>query len=372
MTLGTAALIITLSILDGFEKEIKTKVVDFTAHIQVTGFQNQPLANFRETIEKVKKEIAGVKVMSPFVAKEGMIRLKDAVDGVFLKGVDPSEDFVAPGTHPIDGAFLTADPLATHELVIGKKLAVKLNAAVGDNVALFALPQDERLRPKAMQFRLVGIYESGMAEFDDIYAYTRLRDAQQFLQMSDRVSGYDLLVEDISRVDKTAKEIQSLLGYPHYARTVFQLYHNLFSWVELQKKLSPILLGLIILVATFNIVGTLLMFVLEKTHSIGILKSLGAGPRVIGKIFITQGLGIAIVGITLWNMLAYGLCFIQLTYKLLALPSEVYYMTAVPVLIRPENFILVTVTAFLLCLAATLLPSLAASTMDPVKAMRFG
>ncbi len=372
VTLGTAALIITLSILDGFEREIKTKVVDFTAHIQVAGFQNQPLEHFRNSIERVKRSIAGVRSMSPFAAKEGMIRHKDAVDGVFLKGIDPAEDMVAPGTHIVDGKFLSGDVTSLHEIVVGRKLALKLDAAIGDKVVVFALPQDQTGRPKAMQFQLVGIYESGMAEFDDIYAYTRLTDAQNLFQIGDRVSGYDILVDDITRVDDVAKDIQSLLEYPHYTRTVFQLYYNLFSWVELQKKLSPVLLSLIIIVATINVVGTLLMFVLEKMHAIGVLKSLGAGPKVIRRIFMIQGLGIATAGILFGNLIAYGVCVLQSKFRLLTLPSEIYYMNSVPILIRPENFALVTVIAFVLCMLTTMLPSRAAASLDPVNAMRFG
>lgn len=372
MTLGTAALIITLSILDGFEREIKTKVVEFTAHIVVNGFQNQPLDDFRRTIERLKKDVAGVAAVSPYAAKEGMIRHNDAVDGVFLKGVDPAGDVVAPGTHLVDGRFLSNDQPVGHELVIGRKLALRLDAKAGDNVVIFALPQDQMLRPKAMLFHVVGVYESGMAEFDDIYAYTHLTDSQNFLQLGDRISGYDILVDDISQVDEAARNIQSLLAYPHYVRTVFQLYHNLFSWVELQKKLSPVLLSLIIIVATGNIIGALLMFVLEKTHAIGILKSIGAGPGTIRRIFMIQGLGIAITGIVLGNLLAYGVCFMQSHFKLLTLPSEIYYMNTVPILIRPENFALVTVITFILCLVTTLLPARAAASLDPIAALRFG
>ena len=369
--LGTAALIITLSILDGFEREIKTKVVDFTAHIQVQGYQNLPLENYTASMERVMKDVAGVQSISPFAAKEGMIRSRDGVDGIYLKGVDPQRDVVTPKYSLVEGRFLRGTDNA-REIVIGKKLALRLSVHLGDKLAVFALPRGQTTQPKVMQFQLVGIYESGMAEFDDIYAYTNLRDAQSLFQLGNNVSGYDVLVKDITHVDDIAKHIQDVLEYPHYARTVFQLYRNLFSWVELQKKMSPILLSLIIIVATINIIGTMLMFVLEKTRAIGVLKSLGASQKNIGKIFMLQGLGIATVGIALGNILAFAFCAVQMKFKLISLPSDIYYMNSVPIFMKPENFALVTAIAYVLCLLTVLLPSRAAARMNPVNALRFG
>ena len=364
-------MIITLSILDGFEHEIKSKVVEFTAHIQVTGFQNLPLGEHRSSLELVKKEVAGINAMAPFAAREGMIRSHDAVDGVLLKGIEPSTDAITPRYHLIEGTFFSEEG-SVRQLVIGKKLALKLNATVGDKLVVFALPREQGGQPRAMQFILVGMYESGMAEFDDIYAYTKLTDAQALFQLGDDITGYDILVNDITQVDEIAKHVQQLLGYPHFARTVFQMYHNLFSWVELQKKLSPVLLSLIILVATINIIGTLLMFVLGKVGAIGILKSLGAAPGLIRRIFMLQGLSIAMVGIVCGNLLAYAFCYLQLKFKLVMIPSEIYYMNAVPVLLKMENFLLVTAIAFILCMLTTLLPSRAAAALNTVRALRFG
>lgn len=370
--LGTAALIITLSVLDGFEKEIKEKVIAFTSHIEVRGFQNKLLSDYQQSIENVKKEVPSVKAISPFAAREGMIRFKDAVDGIYLRGIDPSIDVLTSRQHIIAGKFLSASTDGSREIVIGRKLANRLNVEVGNKLVVFALPSDNSLQPRAKQFQLVGIYESGMAEFDDIYAYTTLKEAQQLFQLGDGISGYDVLVNDIANVDETARQIQHLLGYPHYSRTVFQLYRNLFSWIELQKKMSPILLSLIIVVATVNIIGTLLMFVLEKMKAIAILKSLGAGPKLIRRIFRLQGLAIAASGIALGNLLAYILCYIQLKFKVISLPSDIYYMDAAPILIRPENFIIVTVVALFLCMMTTLIPTRAASKLEPVTALRFG
>jgi lipoprotein-releasing system permease protein len=372
--LGTAALIITLSVLSGFESEIKEKVVTFTSQIQVLGYQNEPLQQYRRSIDRVEQQVPGVESISPFAAREGMIRSHDGVDGILLKGVDLSRDRVTRRQRLVNGRFLQGGEHAGPELVIGNKLARRLNCSVGDKLVVFALPSGTvpSTQPRAKQFQLVGIYESGMAEFDDIYAFTALRDAQNLFRMEDDVSGFDVLVTDINAVDQVAAQIETVLGYPHFTRTVFQLYRNLFSWVELQKKLSPVLLSLISVVATVNIIGTILMFVLEKIRAIAILKSLGAGPALIRRIFILQGLCIASVGVAFGNALAYLCCWLQLTFRIISLPSEIYYMNAVPILLRPENFLIVTAVALLVSLLTTLLPSRAAARLDPIAALRFG
>ncbi|HYQ87900.1 MAG TPA: ABC transporter permease [Bacteroidota bacterium] len=372
--LGTAALVITLSILSGFEREIKEKVVAFTSHIQILGFQNEPLHEYRRSIDRVKKGVPGVKSISPFAAKEGMIRSRSAVDGILLKGIDVSEEMVAPRQHLVKGRFLEENGTGPSQVVIGSKLARKLSADVGDKLVVFALPMSgaPSLQPRAMQFELAGIYESGMAEFDDIYAYTTLRNAQKLFRLGDDVTGFDVLVNDITNVDEVAGQIESLLGSPHFARTVFQLYRNLFSWVELQKKLSPLLLSLITVVATVNMIGTILMFVLEKTRAVAILKSLGAGPSIIRRIFILQGLSIAMGGVILGNLLAYIFCWVQMNFRILSLPSDIYYMSSVPILLEPTNFLLVSGVALVMSFVTTLLPSAAAARLDPVVALRFG
>ncbi len=373
--LGTAALIIALSVLAGFEREIKEKVVGFTSHIEVRGYQNKPLQNYRASMQKVLSEVKGVSEIAPFAAREGMIRSRAGVDGIFLKGIDPAEDILRARRHVVRGAFIGASDTGAPGIVIGRKLADRLDVDVGEGLVVFALPGERAqatMQPRAMQFRLRGIYETGMAEFDDVYAYTSLAAAQKLFQLGNAVTGYDLLVVDLSRVDSVAEGVQEVLGYPHFARTVFQMYRNLFSWVELQKFLSPILLVLIILVAAINIVGTLLMFVLEKTYAIGVLTSLGAGPAFIRRIFTLQGLLIALAGTALGNLLAYGCCWLQMTFRIISIPSDIYYMDTVPILLRPTNFLIVTIPVIALCMLLSIYPARAASKLDAVTALRFG
>jgi lipoprotein-releasing system permease protein len=162
------------------------------------------------------------------------------------------------------------------------------------------------------------------------------------------------------------------LGYPHYARTVFQTYRNLFSWIELQKRPIPIILGLVIIVATVNIIGTLLMLVLDKTKEIGILMSMGATRWGITRIFLRQGLVIALLGAGLGNVLGFALCFAQLEFKFFSLPSDIYFMNSVPILLRPEYFLVVTGVSIILSLACAYIPARLAARLRPVDTIRFG
>jgi lipoprotein-releasing system permease protein len=371
--LGVAALIIALTILGGFEREIKEKVYGFAAHVQVIGFGNQPLSDYTDAIQRIRTEIPGVSAASPVITREAILRAKGRTEGVLLKGVDEATDVSSTRRQITEGKY-DLDPTAgPPKLILGNRLARRLGVKVGDQVVLFGIGGNLRSlgTPIVRQFTVTGIYETGMAEYDDIYVYTSLDAAQKLLGLRDQVTGIDILVNDISQSGVMATEIQSLLGYPYYARTVQQLYRNLFSWIELQKKPTPIILGLIIVVATVNIIGTLLMVVMEKTHQIGILKSMGTSSASIRKIFVGEGLVIGVIGTVLGNILAYVLSWLQLHENIIALPERIYFMSSVPILLRPENFVLVSIIAIALCFLATLLPASLASRLEPVRAIRF-
>jgi lipoprotein-releasing system permease protein len=371
--LGTATLIIALSVLGGFEREITEKVVGFTSHVQILGFQNQPLRHFRTSMIRIGHAYPVVTAISPFVAREALIRSREGVDGILLKGIDPLHDNSTTRRFIIAGAYdLGREQGGPPKLIVGRKLASKLGLAVGDRATVFGIGRlVEQGQARVMQFRVTGIYESGMAEYDDVYAFTDLEDAQTLFQTGDGVTGFDLLLSRIDSAGAVAEGVQEMLGYPHYGRTVFETYRNLFSWIDLQKKPVPIVLGLIIIVATVNIIGTLLMMVLDKTREIGILAALGATPWGITGIFVRQGMIIGVTGTALGNLLAFALCYVQETFRVFSLPSDIYFMTSVPILLRPEYFLLVTAITLLLCLASSVLPARLASRLKPVNAIRF-
>jgi lipoprotein-releasing system permease protein len=373
ITLGVAALIIAISIMSGFEKEIKDKVSGLVSHIQINSFRTEGLPDYEEAIQKINTEIKGVTGISPFVQKEAVIRYKENIEGILLKGIVAEADISTARNKIIQGEFNLA-PIDTtfSRLIIGQKLAKRLNIEVGNKVIVFGLKgiPSPLNQPKIKQFIVSGIYETGLRDYDDLIIYTDLSTAQRLFELGDNVSGIELKLDNIDNAAATALKLRTMLKYPYYPKTLFDLYKPLFNWVELQKAPTPIVLSLIILIAIFNIVSTLLMMVLEKTHSIGVLKALGASNGGIMKIFIYDGLLIGIIGIVLGNIIGLGLCYLELEFKFFKLP-EIYYMKSVPILIQPEYVILISVVSLFLCFIATLIPSYLASKFDPVKSISF-
>ncbi len=374
ITLGVAALIITLTILAGFEHEIKSKVAGFTTHIQVTGFQSQTFKDYDSAAGRMRSSIGEIEAVAPFVAKEGMVSFGVDVEGVLIKGVEPANDITTAKNYIIDGTYdLHRDKNRIAACVIGKKLLLKLHAHCGDTIAVFGLTGSyyDMRQPKIVPFVIAGVYESGMAEYDDVYLFTDISAAQELFMLGPAATGFDVLLKDIDTAPAVAEKIQDIMGYPYYPRTLFQLYRNLFTWIELQKQPVPIILGLIILVATVNIIGTLLMVVMEKTNPIGILKSMGASNSDIKRIFLYEGLFIGLTGTILGDLFAFVICWTQQTFHLFSLNSSIYFMTQVPILFHWQNFALVSVIAFLLCILAAYIPSSIAARLDPIRSIRF-
>ena len=371
--LGVATLIIATSILGGFEKEIRDKVSGLVSHIQIHSFKPEGVRDFKNVIKTIKDSIPETTGITAYAQSEAVIRFKENVEGIMLKGIIPETDLSSTRSNIRKGEY-NLQPIDTifSRLIIGDKLAEKLNIQVGSKVIVFGLQgiPSPLNTPKIKQFIISGIYETGLRDYDDILIYTDLRTSQKLFNFDDNVSGIEMNVQDISKVEETVSKIKRILGYPFYPRSLFKLYKGLFTWVELQKAPIPIVLGLIIIVATFNIVGTLLMLVLEKTQSVGILKSLGASRKDIMQIFIIDGLIIGIIGIIFGNALGLGISLLEQKYKFFALP-EFYYMKSVPILIVPENLIVISAITIVLVFFATLIPAYLASKFDPVKSLRF-
>lgn len=374
IALGVATLIIALSILYGFEDTIEKKIVDFDAHIQITSYQTI-LPNYKRILPTIKKILEPYsESIQHYSANLVIISNKFVQEGIFLKGISTDNPILQLKQNIIIGK---GDLSLGNEsrIIIGKKLADKMFIKINDDITLFALrnnelPSPENL-PNIQKFKVIGIFESGMSEYDDQYAYTDLLSAQNLFNMGDNVSGYDIKLNNVSKIDSLANVLSKNLRYPHSVRTIYQKHKNIFTWIDLQKKPIPIILGLIILVAVFNIIGSLLMIVLEKTNAIGILKSLGALNSHITKVFVFQGIFLGAVGILGGNLLAYSLLSWQLKYNIITLPSSVYFTSSVPIILSAEIFFIVSLITICLCLAASFIPSYIASRIKPIDSLRF-
>jgi lipoprotein-releasing system permease protein len=374
IAIGVATLIIALSVLSGFEKTIQEKITDFDSHIKVSSFSGT-VKNYEPITSKIEELLGDNKLnLVPFASKLAIISANKRQDGINIIGIPTESKIERLQQNIINGEFNIANA-DSNNIVIGKVLANKLMIKVGDRVTLFALKDDQIPSPENLpnieKFLVTGIFESGMAEYDDLYAYTNLTTAQNLFSIGQSINGYDIQLSSIEKIDSLTNLLRKNLSYPLFARSLFESHRNIFTWIELQQKPIPIILGLIIIVAVFNIIGTLLILVLEKTNAIGILKSLGANRKQVLRIFLMQGIFIGFIGIISGNLLALLIMQIQIQFDVITVPASVYFVTKVPFDLSPFIFILVSVIALILSLGASIIPSFIAAKVNPIKSLRF-
>jgi lipoprotein-releasing system permease protein len=374
ISLGIAVLIMAISILSGFDKTVSENIIKFNAHINISGFSSKNLPNYDSNYKIIENALRGkYSSISPYISQKVLITKTDFTDGILLTGIDSGYAEQSLKKILVEGNL----NLNSNEfnVIIGKKLAVNLKVMVGDFINVISMRNDEIPSlsnfPTIEQFKITGIYESGMAEYDDIYAYINFETAKSIFEIKNEVSGFNINVKNISEIDSLKDKLQSILPYPYYTRGYREINKHIFTWLELQQKPIPIVLGLIIIVAIFNIVGALLMLIIQKTEAIGVLKSMGANRKQIIQIFVFQGLFLAGVGIILGNFLAFILSWIQNTYKIISLPSQIYYLSSVPIFIDVKVYILISLLGIILAFLASLIPSFIASRIQPIKAIKF-
>jgi lipoprotein-releasing system permease protein len=375
IALGVTVVIMALSILDGFHKVVSEKIIDLNSHIKISSFGNRDLPAPKYTANLFEKNYSKSFVsIEPFVSKLAIIKNRNYTEGVTITGL-PEANLISTLKKYLKDGTIQNSFEGKPAIYIGKKLAEKLFVKVGNRVTVFSLHQNKipsfENPPSIEQFYVGGIFESGMSEYDDLLVYIDLTEARKLFGMDNEISGYNIKVADISKIDSLAEKLQEDLGYPYYVRTIFKVHQNIFTWLELQKEPIPIILGLIIFVAVFNIIGTLLMIVLERTNAIGVLRSLGMMRKNIILLFIFHGLYLSVIGVLAGNFLAFILSKLQEKLNIISLPSNVYFVTSVPISIELNNYLLVTSVTIVISLLASLIPAVVASKIKPISAIRF-
>lgn len=374
--MGVAALIITVSVLNGLGKEITSRVVSLSSHIQITSLRSEGVKDYQKVIAHLTDTSIhlGLKSVHPYIQHEAVLKFKDKTEGIILKGVRDEDSIFTTQRKIISGSsILTSSDTMVMPILIGNKLASKLGVTVDSKVFIIAsngIPSAMN-PPEVKAFKVVGIYESGLKDYDDVLLYANLSVSQKLFEMGGNITGLEVMVKNADDIEETATRIRKVISYPFHTMTIFQIYSGLFAWVDLQKKDIPIVLGLIAIVAAFNIIVFLLMIVLEKTEEIGILVSLGSSSLDIIKIFFYQGLAITITGIVIGNILGYGLCFIQQHFNIINLPLDIYHVSGVPLDIRWSSGLLITGIAVIMNIIVTIVPSFLASKLNPLTSLRF-
>lgn len=377
IALGVATLVVALSVLEGYEKVISEKLTNFDADIQVFAYGNQDIPDAGNTVALLKgvagTEIKRIDISAQKICILGKRRINE---GVTLKGVDSLYLASRQGLAILDGSFgLEPGPDSVMKVVIGKTLATKLRVKAGDMINFFAINavdlNDMTALPAVENFQVAGIYQSGMGKYDDAFAYTSLGTIRKLYEMGDNINLIEIKLKDPAKVNSLRDEILPQLKHPLSAVTYVEANMQMFNWIELQRKPVPIVLGLIILVAAFNIISALLMLVLDKTNTIGTLKALGAAPGMITGIFLVRGMLLGVAGSLAGVVLGFILAWLQSEYSIVTLNPQVYFVDKVPISINPAYFVAVFAISVALSFLSSLIPAFAASRVDAVKALRF-
>ncbi len=377
VAIGVMALIIVLGVMTGFSDDLRNKILGAKSHLVIYQ-RGMGIPNYREIIQEVES-MDGVVAATPAIYNQVMITSLSNTVGPMIKGisVESAPRVTNLGSIISEGTLSDLDkpsPSGLPGIILGKELAMVLGVLCGSElkvIAPFGTMTPAGMMPRSKTFEVVGLFDSGMYEYDSSLAYISLTNAQQFFNQPDVATEIEVKVDDIYRVKQISGKIEERLGFSYQVRDWMEMHKNLYAALKLEKMAMFIILILIILVAAFNIVGTLIMVVSDKFKDIAILKSMGARSSAIMRIFILEGLIIGLIGTVLGIIGGVVLATLQNTYRIVALPPDVYYISHLLIKITPRDLILVIVSAISISLIATIYPSWQASKLDPAEALRY-
>ncbi len=374
---GVCALVISLAITNGFREELESRLLGATANINLVRKENDGIRNFDQLSSRLAP-LPHVVATAPSLYEEALVSSSSRAQGALLKGVDAEQE-VKVGTllqHLREGSlkglsetFPNADPI-----IIGKEMATALGVYVGDTV-LVTSPQGyltpQGIVPKFRHFRVVGVFDSGFYDFDATWAFTNLAAAQRLFDLADVVSVIEFKIDDIYRAPEVAEEIRRAAGKGFDTTTWIEQNHSLFSALRLERLVTVLTIGLIVVVAALNIFIALVMMVMEKNRDIAVLMSMGARQRQVWAVFTLHGVAIGGLGTFLGLVLGYGVSWLGNTYKLIPLQADVYALSSVPFHAHPLDGVWIAAAAITISFLATLYPSLAAARLNPVEILRY-
>lgn len=384
---GVAALIVVLSVMNGFQADIQRKIIGAQAHINVYGELDRPqLIRLENALEKQEK----IAAFAPFALGQAIVTYHGRTLGVVLKGIDPARTFkvnslassLSSGNwEEIRAAKLEppkapkGGPPPSPPVVLGEELAKNLGVWLGEEV-VFISPQEVgtsfSLVPRMKRFRVAGLLRTGYYEYDSAAAYGGLGDVAEFLAVKSGASGMEVRLKDLRDAESMAKSLQRELGFEYTVRSFQHLNRTLFAALKLEKYVMFLIVTLIVMVAAFNIASNLILLGTEKLRDIGLLKAMGATPGSIRRIFLWEGMLIGSFGVAAGTALGLLLCFIVWRYPIVELPADIYYLSRVPVEVELSDLAAIVGSGFLLSLVATLYPAAKAAKANPIEAIHYG
>jgi lipoprotein-releasing system permease protein len=377
VVIGVATSIITLAVMTGFQGYFRDKILSAMPHIVVLEFTGAGVKDQRALQEKVER-VPHVTATTPFIYAQSMVTTRERMQGVVVRGIDPvtEANVTDLAKNMVAGTLqdLHAGNGILPGIIMGEDLARKLGASIGDPITMVNPLGEETplgMVPKMKKFEVVGLFDAGMYDYNTTFVYISVADAQKFFDMPGRISGVQVRIDEIYDAGRISSAIQAAVGYPYYTRNWMEMNKNFFSALLLEKIGMSLILIVIIIVASFNIVGTLTMIVMEKNREIAILKSMGSSAQSIVKIFMFAGLAIGFVGTALGVVIGYGAVTVLTKTDIVSLPKDVYQVSHLPLAITGLDVLVISLTALGISFIATLYPAWQAARQDPVEVLRY-
>ena len=376
VAIGVGALVVVLGVYNGLTTDMRDKILGANAHAIVMSYIPSAFENRTDLLDRVRS-VKGVTGATPFIYTEVMLSAGGGVKGVVLRGIDPQS---APSVLSMlrqmrSGSAADLEREGTPGLIIGEELAKRLGLGMGSRVNLLS-PSGQKTTsgyaPRVRPFEVVGIFKTGMFEYDSSLGFVTLGASRDVLGLPENyLSGVELTVDDVYKADKISTLVSTELGSPFYVRSWMEMNANLFAALKLEKIGMFILLAMVVLIGSFSIVTTLVMLVMEKTRDIAIMMSMGATSGMIRRIFMFQGTIIGVIGTLLGYALGLSLGWLLKRYQFIKLPENVYTLDHLPIIISLSDVLIIGASAMLLCFLATLYPARQASRLQPAEALRY-
>jgi lipoprotein-releasing system permease protein len=376
--LGVGVVCFVMSMHNGFEREIRDRLLGTTSHISIFPLRDNYIENYYGLVRQLEN-IEGVVAASPFIYTKAAIQSEEAGDGIIVRGIDPEfesrtasiADDIIVGEYSFREEVFDDDTLPA--IILGKSLANRLGVSIGEAVVLYSMSGEDlrrNTRPRIKKFYVGALFETGLYEFDAQQAFITIREAQSLLKLDDVATGVHLKLPDIYEAEVMAPVIDSSLFYQFDVVPWYILHRNIFGWIAIEKKVLFLGFILIVVVAAFSIISTLVMMTMEKRPEIGILKTMGTTPVAVAKIFVYKGLFIGVLGVVGGWILALIAAYLQNRFELVSLPPDIYFISFVPIDVHVLDFVIAGGLTFVICLMASLYPATQAARLSVVEVLR--
>jgi lipoprotein-releasing system permease protein len=381
ISLGLAVMILSVAIVTGFKNQVSEKIIGFGAHIQVMNFDSNrsfetvPINKYQLS-QPLLNKIKGIKHSQVFITKSGIIKTNNNIQAIILKGVDSEFDWSFIKKSLVRGEIFTVnDSVKTNKIIISEFISKLLNISIGDKIPVYFVQNPPRVR----KFTVCGIYKTSIEDFDKTFAIVDIKHLQKLNGWNkNQVSGYEIIIDDFDNLKNLTDSVYDLAGFQFTedgstlkVENIKQQYPQIFDWLNLQNINVWIILALMLVVAGFNMISGLLILILERTNTIGILKALGYNSWKIRKIFLYQSGFLIAKGLFWGNIIGISLCLLQKHFSIIPLDETTYYINTVPINLQLLHIIYLNIGTLLLTLAMMIIPSFLISKISPAKAIKF-